>query len=213
MAIKVMVAGAAAAMLLAVGATPAQAQNVLQESVQYVRENPLTLQVGGGMTNFTERGARSLTNPGGSWGLRAVSGMNRVFGLEAGYLGATQPLDVPGIDGGNIVRTEVEGLVRVSAPFERGNAFVAPYGAIGLGWGLYSLVGANGGAANIRNNDGVFSIPLGFGVAAGYGRFSLDTRFLYRRAYSDDMLRQANPTVFTAGLNNITLGANLGYTF
>jgi hypothetical protein len=198
----------------ALAAEGARAQEVglVQDAQRLVRGKPLTVQVGGGVSNFTEGGAQDLTAPGALWTVRAVSGMDSALGLEAGYTGAAQPFTpADGQDDGTVVRTEFEGRLRAAAPLRLTDGFVAPYLTAGLGYGLYSLLGAD--PEGVQDNDHVITIPLGLGVAAGYERFSLDTRLEYRPAYGDEMFADANRTEFAAGLNSFSFGASVGYTF
>ncbi len=47
------------------------------------RSKNLSIQAGGGYTNFRDQGARGVTNAGAQWNLRAVFGFARPFGVEA----------------------------------------------------------------------------------------------------------------------------------
>lgn len=204
--------GAAA---LAIGgladAAHAQGLGVSTRARSFVEQHPLTLQVGGGFENLTEKGAQDVTSAGGQWTVRAVLGEANVLGVEAAYLGSAQGYSQAGVGDGTLVRNGVEAMARLGYPVRSNRGFLTPYATAGLGWNVFTLAGVD--AAGLNKNDSVLTIPFGGGLVAGYDRYSLDLRAVYRPAFGDTMFDNVSNSIFTAGLNSYALTAALGYTF
>jgi hypothetical protein len=195
----------------------ASAQGFLKDtrSVLFDRDS-FALQVGGGFMNFTQGGAKALTGPGGDWTLRATWGQDQILGSEVAYLGAAFPVESPVMNDGVIVQTGVEGLLRLGLPLTWGNQswVFTPYAAGGVGWSHFNLAGAADiNPAGIKNDDTVFYIPWGFGIAGTYKNFSADARLIWRPAFGDDLFEAANTTADEAGQNTVSIGATLGWHF
>jgi hypothetical protein len=208
--------GACLTLGVALTASPARAQGSLFDRARdFFDDRAFALQAGGGFANFTERGAKALTAPGGSWTVRTTWGMARRLGVEVGYLGAALPMDVPGVGDAAVVQTGLEAMLRLGLPlYPDARSFITPYLTGGLGWSAFNMLGADPAASTgMSNSDGVFSLPIGFGVSLGYDRLSLDARLMYRPAFADEMFRGANQSIYTAGQNTLGATAAFGYSF
>jgi hypothetical protein len=163
--------------------------------------------LGGGVTNFTADAARDATDPGGSWNLRLTMGTRSIVGFEASYIGQAQNVEAAGLDAdAYMVGNGAEGAFRLNAPILYRDWLFAPFALAGVGWTRYDLVNADFNTSLIQDDDNVFTIPLGAGVAASYRGVMFDTRFVYRAAYDDDFLGAAD-------LHNWIVSANVGREF
>jgi hypothetical protein len=173
------------------------------------------IQVGGGVQNFT-RAARETTNPGGMWDARAVVGSRSILGAEAGYHGSAQDINAPGLDTGTwLMSNGLEAALRLQAPIPAGeSALIEPYAFGGVGGQFYNLVNDNGNnTSSIKDGDVVMDVPVGVGLAAGFGGVTLDGRYTYRHTMGNELLGNDLYGTSSAALNNWSLGANLGFEF
>ncbi len=180
------------------------------------RRGPLgiaSIHVGGGVANFTRDEIRDLTDVGGYWDARVVLGTRSIIGVEASYVGAAQNIEALGLDSdATLIRNGVEGALRLNLPFNpRGSVLVEPYAFGGAGWSRYNLVNEDFNTSNVRDEDDVFTVPLGVGLSTGARGFLFDARFTYRPTFGDDLVQ--NPDGSTADLQNWTAGASIGYEF
>lgn len=132
----------------------------------------LFVMVGGGVEGYTQELAPQI-RPGVTYeaalGLRA----SRRLGLEIGYSGAVNRLVVhtAGAGTANLVRNGAYAAVNLGLLPTR----VQPYVMGGLGFSSYNV---RGGLAGF-NDDTVGNLPLGLGVRAAFGTFSVDARLTY----------------------------------
>lgn len=164
------------------------------------------LMLGGGVTDFTNSGARADTSVGGFWDVRAVFGGRAPLGLEVAYVGAAHSLHGAGVGGdAALVRNGVEGTLRLNLVLSPLRQIVIPFAFGGLGWTHQSLVDLNGSiVSGLKNGDDGMTVPVGGGLALNYKGAYLDGRFTYR------------PTFFNGGddrLDTWSAGANIGYLF
>jgi hypothetical protein len=173
----------------------------------------VSLQVGGGVTNFVSESTREGTDVGGYWDVRAVVGTRSFVALELAYLGQAQDIQAPGLDpDAYLLGNGVEGALRLQAPFAlAGRYLLAPFGFVGLGWTRYDLANDDFNTSAVANDDNVLTVPLGAGVAFGYQGFVADARFTYRPTFDDDRLFPAGDDF--ADLQNWAVGAMVGYEF
>lgn len=207
--------GAVTGVLAAVSLLAGTAHGQITERIeQAVTARPLAVQVGAGFANTTEGGAKQFTDPGMMWTLRGIWAPRSLIGVEAAYVGSAQSVENLGTGDALLFRNGVEALVRVGRSFDlTARTHVMPYAAAGLGWAFYNIAGEEDLADGVRDNDNVFTTPIGFGVGGGYDAYTLDLRFMFRPVYGDEMFRDVNPGIITAGLNTVTLSAAVGYTF
>lgn len=189
-------------------------EQVIERAEDALTARPLTLEVGAGLANTTQGGAKQFTDPGAMWTVRGIWGAASVLGIEGAYVGSAQSVENLGTGDALLVRNGLEALARVGMPFTfANNAHVLPYAAAGLGWAFYNVAGEEDAPAGLRDNDNVFTTPIGVGVAGGLNAWSLDLRFMFRPVYGDELFRDVNTQIETAGLNTLTLSAAVGYTF
>jgi hypothetical protein len=136
----------------------------------------LTLLLGGGVEGYTGALAPQI-NPGVTAGVTAAIRPSRVFGLELGYSGAVNNIDIPteggAVDGPDLVRN--------------GGTAVATLGLFATPWQPYLLGGIGINDYNFRGGEGlgytddtVGSVPAGVGLRGAIGRtLAVDARVNY----------------------------------
>jgi hypothetical protein len=184
------------------------------------RENGLmsgigtAVSIGGGVSNFTDDTARSLTSPGGEWNARAVVGTRSIVALEGAYEGSARNIDAAGLDTSSyLVSTGLEGALRLNAPVSIERGLVEPFVFGGLGWQNFNLAGDDTNTSSVEENDNVLTVPVGVGIAGGYGGLHLDGRFTYRYAVGSDMFGPTENGFDENSVSNWSLGAGLGFEF
>lgn len=195
-------------------ARPTGAQNLLRDARDTWSSRQLILEAGTGFANFTEGGTKTLTDPGAMWTVRGILGARRVLSAELGYIGSARPAEIPGVVDASVVQTGFEALARVGYPALISDLVaLTPYAGLGVGWSLYNLAGEERPVPGLSDNDGVFTLPLAFGVMAGYDRLSLDFRFVYRPAWGESLFNDLYDGQLGDGLNSLGLSAALGLAF
>jgi len=174
-----------------------------------------SLLVGGGAFDFSRNLARSETDMGGYWNVRAIFGTRNFLGLEAAYVGSMQGINVLGLSSNaSLVGNGAEGALRFNVPVQmnRGMSLVEPFVFGGAGWSRYTVVNSTTTTASINDNDDVLTLPFGGGLAFGHRGFFADARFTYRPTYYNDLLRGSNAGS-SARLDSWGAGAQLGFEF
>jgi hypothetical protein len=157
--------------------------------------------------NFVDSDIDAMTGLGGAWSLRLVSGTRQVVGAELAYVGDARDVTGPGISEDDFVlRTGIEGALRLQIPFMPGSGLIEPFALVGLGWSRYSLVNEAANVTFMGRTDDQLSVPFGGGLNLGYRGFMFAARFIYRLAAADDMFAGRD----MAGWN---LSASLGAEF
>jgi len=171
--------------------------------------------VGGGVEDFLDDEVESQSDVAGSWGARVVIGSRSAIAGEVEYIGAAQQIDALGVaSDAALVRNGVTANLRLGLPFTNGPWAVTPYALGGLGWSRFDLINEGRNTSSIRNEDDVFTIPVGAGISAGYNRFTMDARYAFYPTFDDELLR--TPTGSTdrdAGLDHWNINLMLGYEF
>jgi hypothetical protein len=166
--------------------------------------------VGGGVTDFTEGGARAQTNTGGSWTGRVTLGTRSIVGFEGSYIGGAYTIH--GLGGNDtLIRNGLEGAVRVNFPLFAQSTLLEPYVVAGMGWNGYhvSNPATSFTASAALETDNTLAVPLGAGFAVGYHGLLVDLRYTIRPTYDQSILaNQAN-----TALTNWDLGGMVGYEF
>ena len=171
----------------------------------------LGLFVGGGVTDFFDSSARSVTNTGGSWTARMTFGTRSIVGFEGSYIGGANSIAGFGNTNATLLRSGLEGSLRLNLPIYAQDTLFEPYVMGGLGWNDYHIVDYNSAALASLNSgtDNTLSIPLGIGFTIGYRGFLADLRYTYRPTYNQSILvNQVN-----TALTNWDLGGMVGYEF
>lgn len=195
----------------------------IQEIDKAISDAPITdfgasILVGGGVTNFTQSNLTDSTSVGGYWDVRGSLGTRSILGLEAAYHGNSRDIQAIGLrDETFLVGNGLEGAVRINAPltFEQNNldVLVEPFAFGGVGWTRYNLFNEGTNTSSVLDQDDVFVVPLGLGIAGSVEGVMLDARFTYRPAFGSDLVGSATGAFETDSLSDWSLGANLGFEF
>ena len=152
----------------------------------------LGVSAGGGISEFANTNVRDITDVGGAWTARIIVGTRSPVALEAAYIGTANQISTLGLDTSTLVANGAEGALRlqvVNVPLNRSESILLkPYLLAGFAWKHYELSGADFNTSSVQDNDEVFEIPLGVGLAWNFGRFLADQRFDYRPAFSNDLV-------------------------
>jgi hypothetical protein len=172
----------------------------------------MSIQAGGGVTNFAAQSARERTNVGGYWDARAVIGTRAYVAVELAYVGNLAPIDGQGLDPNAVLLGQgAEADLRLQAPFfTPAGALVEPFIFGGGGWMHYRVANAEFNASDVRETNDVATIPFGAGLAFGYRGFLADARFTYRQTFNEDLFPVPDGKT---DLQNWSAGAMLGYEF
>jgi hypothetical protein len=173
----------------------------------------LEAQVGGGVTQFWNKGTRALTEAGGSWDARLAIGSRSYIGGEVAYVGSAQNITALGLDSNAIMLGNgAEGDLRVNFT----KAKIQPYIFGGVGYMNYQIRNTVATNADLTTNDNILEVPFGAGLSVRPGRaFFLDVRGTGRVTYFDSMFTRAANVVGgnNVGLNSWNAGAHLGWEF
>ncbi len=135
----------------------------------------LTLLIGGGVEGYTGELAPQIS-PGATAGVRASLKPSKVLGLELGYSGALNNIDIPieggAVDGPDLIRNGGEAVVTLSLF----TTDWAPYVLGGIGINDYNF---RGGEALGYSDDTVGNVPAGVGFRGHLGNFTVDARANY----------------------------------
>ena len=154
------------------------------------------------MDNFVDNGIGRTDGPGGCLEPPAGLGHAQPLGAELGYVGDAHDMTGPGIMQDDFVlRTGVEGALRLQVPVVRGSSLVEPFALVGLGWSHYRLVGEGRSVTFMQNSDHVLVGAVRRGSGGGYRGFIVDARVTYRMVADDDMFGGADMSGWSAGLS------------
>jgi hypothetical protein len=170
------------------------------------------ISVGGGVSNFIDKGARNVTDPAGTWDARLIFGTHLPVALEAAYVGAAQSIDAAGLDRDAVlVGNGFEGSLRLQLP----GYVVQPYALVGIGWMHYQLTNEGINTSAIRNSDDLLTVPMGLGLAVMLPVGAMfDVRGVYRPVFNDSLLNDFYSGTGTShDLHTWGVSANLGWSF
>lgn len=174
----------------------------------------VTLEVGGGVTDFAGDTMNRSTDVGGLWEARAVFRSAAPLGFEAAYVGTAQRIEALGLDAddaASLMSTGLEAVARLHAPIALGrDVRLEPFAFGGVGWARFDLVNHRSNTSSLHEDDGIYTMPFGGGVALGVGSFVLDTRFTYRGAFDEDLAPSGGGQ---ANLGRWSWNALVGYEF
>ena len=174
----------------------------------------VSVQGGGGVTNFTSGATRDLTDVGGYWEVRTVLGTRRFAALEAAYVGNAQNIQARGLDpNASLVGHGAEGDLRLQLPLDVHTVLIEPFAFGGVGWLRYGVVNDNFNTSIVNNVDNVMTVPFGAGIALGYRGLMVDARFTYRQTFDDDNLFPVAGGSRWADLQAWAAGLMLGFEF
>jgi hypothetical protein len=171
----------------------------------------ISIQGGGGVTDFTGSAGRAATNLGGSWDIRAVFGTRQILAAEAAYVGNARSLSTTSFAANNmdLIGNGVEGDFRLNAPLLVQGTLVEPFAFVGAGWSHYYLTNIGNGLFS-STVDNVGTIPMGGGLAVAYRGFLAEARFTYRSVYDEDGI-VARGNTGGLGLDSWNAGLMIGY--
>jgi hypothetical protein len=166
-----------------------------------------SVMVGGGVEGYTQALAPQI-DIGVTYGVAVGLQPTRLLGLELGYSGAVNGIDLSrhgaGIDR-ELVRNGAYAAATVS-PF---SSAVRPYVMGGLGFSSYNV---RGGAAGLRDNV-VGNVPLGVGVRTSPGAFIADARLSYNVLFDEEFAVGAPvPRSRTGGPSDLSISGSGRYS-
>ncbi len=171
----------------------------------------MSVAAGGGVTEFTQTGTRSVTQVGGSWDVRMAFWTRRLLGVEISYVGGANVIYGLGLVGSTkLIRNGIEGALRLNAPVSRRDTLFEPYVAAGAGWNGYRITNVMTTTASVRpTSANTFTVPLAIGFALCHKGVVVDGRYTVRPTYRQTTLRDEG----SDGLTNWDVGAIVGYEF
>lgn len=191
----------AATLAIAIAPAAAFAQNT--RVVVEDDEPDALLQVGGGVTDFTE-GLDDVTDPGTAWDVRAVFAPKSPLGMEAAYFGSINDIN-DGDDDVGILTNGGEALLRANFGGHGGD--LQPYVAAGLGVAGQQIVRDNDMTdTDVESEQFGDSTDIVVPAAAGLDLYLADTvtigaRLGYRYYFEDEVKADedaANAQAWTA---------------
>jgi hypothetical protein len=181
------------------------------------RYGGIGISAGGGVNEFGNENLRDITDTGGAWTARLILGTRSPIALEAAYIGTANRIATLGLDDATLVSNGAEGALRLhflQIPLtEDGSALFQPYLLAGFAWKHYNLTGADFNTSSVQEDDDVFEVPLGGGLAVNVDQFLADARFDYRPALSDDLVRPINDDNNDNSLQTWTISGRVGVEF
>ncbi|MFP2913076.1 hypothetical protein ACLESD_50340 [Pyxidicoccus sp. 3LFB2] len=175
----------------------------------------LTFSAGGGVEGYSG-GLAPRLDPGAAYGATVGLKPSRVVGLELGYSGAVNSIDLDGAEdlAGNpqIVRNGGQAVATLGLTASP----VQPYILGGLGLSRFNV--RQGGEALGFSDDTVGSVPVGAGLRFYTGNFSADLRgnynLLFDEEFAPDSIADSDAldVNFVDG-NSYNATLNLGVTF
>ena len=191
-------------------------QTTTTETESFFTRFGFAISAGGGVSGFTDETARSATQDGGGWDVRATFGTRSPIAAEVSYLGSAQTIDALGIDDDAVLLGNgVQANVRINL---MSNYAVQPFLFAGAAWRRYQLTNTDTNTSDVSDDDDVLEIPVGAGIAYRYRGFILDARGEYRRTTQEDLMPSLTQDgAFTndsqAELHRWGVNANVGYEF
>jgi hypothetical protein len=168
----------------------------------------LELSVGGGVMNYTNSTARSLTDIGGSWDVRLSLGTRSILGLELAYVGSVRGVSLEGLDPkAALMANGGEVALRFNIPIVVGSGLIEPFAIGGIGWSHYTLVHDSFNTSSLAGDDDIGTVPLGVGLAGSLHGFMVDARVTYRPTFQDKLFGGTND------LQSWAATANIGFEF
>lgn len=174
----------------------------------------LSIAAGGGVEGFTGDALRRNTKDGGLWNVRATFGTRSFLAFEAQYIGSAQAVDAPfGLDSNAmLVSNGVQGNLRLNFLRDRP---VQPFLFAGAAWRRYDITNTARNLSDISDEDDVFEVPLGVGMAYRWRGLLLDARGEFRVASDEDLMPRFDLGGLRdqAPMNRYGVHAAIGYEF
>jgi hypothetical protein len=157
------------ALVLHAGSAPAQ-------EAPPADERGMRVMVGGGVEGYTLDLAPQV-ELGVTYGVAVGIRANRIFGLELGYSGAVNELEL-GAGSADLVRNGAY----AAATVDLRSSGLRPYVMGGLGFSSYNVRGGVRGFVD----DTVGNVPLGAGLRTALGAFTADARVNYNVLFDQE---------------------------
>lgn len=174
------------------------------------------ISAGGGVSGFTSDTARSTTQDGGGWDVRATIGTRMPVAAELSYVGSAQTIDALGLDDNAVlIGNGLQANLRLNLTTR---AALQPYLFAGAAWRRYDLANIDTNTSAIAGDDDVLEIPVGAGLAYRYAGLVFDARGEFRGATGADLmpsLTQDSPFANDkrAALHRWGVNASIGLEF
>jgi hypothetical protein len=171
----------------------------------------MAVTAGGGVTGFVGSGARASADPGFTWDARLTLGTRTIIGLDLAYLGATQGLDIKGLDTDALLLSNGgEADLRLQVP----KGIARPYLFGGIGWTHYKVTRTQLGGTGLAGGDTVGTVPFGIGLAIGRPNgIVFDLRATGRVTFDEQLLNGVAQTQGSTNLNSWGVVARVGGEF
>jgi len=201
--------------IAALFAAPALAQSPTGEESVSLSTVPVvptgfSLQLGGGVTGFSQKGARVRFGTGGYWDVRAVLGTGSFLGAELAYVGSARDANATGLaDNAALLGNGAEAALRANLPLTTGGLRVEPFVFGGVGWTYYNVANSDSNTSIIKDHANSFVIPFGAGLSLAWSHFLVDARFTYRGVFDDDLVATGGSD--SQDLQNWSAGLTVGY--
>jgi hypothetical protein len=164
----------------------------------------MAISAGAGASNFTADSTRDATDVGAAWNAKMTIGTHSLVGTEITYLGSAQGVNALGLDSdANLVSNGITGALRVNFT----DAMLQPYLLAGVGWRYYN-VAADTNLSSVRDNDNIFEIPVGAGLAMRVAGLIVDGRFEFHKTFEEELFAGTDQS-----MDNWVAGANVGWEF
>jgi hypothetical protein len=173
-----------------------------------------SLSLGGGVEDFVGDEATATTSTGGSWNVRGTWGTHSILALEGSYIGSAQSIDRLGLDNDAVlVGNGAQAALRLNLMEDVVQPFI--YG--GAAWRHYQITNDTVNTSDIANDDDVFELPVGIGVA-GYipGGFTADVRAEYRTTWDNDLIPEdslSSDNTIGSALDRFGVSGSIGANF
>lgn len=204
-------AGAAIGSLVIPQIAMAQLGRVTQAASAPFQAAPV-VSVGIGVSDFTEGNARSFTDTGMAWDVRALWGSNSRFGIEAAYVGTTNEVNGRRGQTSTLTAQGVEASGRLNFMNTDGVTTVGglqPFVLAGVAWKNYHLSDSLPDTAISRGDDAV-EVPVAAGVSFYMANnLVVDARAAYRFSFQDDLIQESG----NSNLDNWNVSGRLGWAF
>ncbi len=169
----------------------------------------MAITAGGGVTGFTEQGARNSADTGGMWEARLTFGTRLPVGLDLAYVGSAQNLNVAGLSSNaSMIGNGGEADLRLQWP----KGMFRPFAFGGIGWTHYSIAKSSTVGTAVLDGDDIGTVPFGAGIAIGkVNGLTFELRGTGRYAFDDQLLEGVYAgTGQSARLHSWAVTARLG---